>query len=85
MARGPSASRGTWLSFQGQPGIGVCTAVLPGAHELARGKGAWVALAWSSVLQGWLAVWVGGDRCVRVGPADGFPKRGCQGRVGRRR
>lgn len=53
-------------SAQGQPGIGVCTAVLPGAHELARGKG-----AWSSVLQGWLAVWVGGERCVRVGPADG--------------
>ena len=44
----------------------MCTAVLPGAHELARGKG-----AWSSVLQGWLAVWVGGERCVRVGPADG--------------
>lgn len=28
-------------SPRGQPGIGVCVAVLPGAHELGRGKGPW--------------------------------------------
>lgn len=78
ITRGPLRIQGDLAQPRDSPGSGLVCALLccpepmnwggaRGPGSARRGHGPGRLWPWSSVLQGWLAVWVGGERCVCVG------------------